>query len=214
MWKCSFRWDCCFCNDGVLSLVTWWLRVVWIGAELPWLCLFTMANLDLLFVARAGFPLTVKRRKRSASSATCCSTCVGFSLMIWIAVWTEKCGPMELHCSARDCIPGPLNVAWPDICTSVLYRCPMGDSTRNDLFQDFYLRHFLEVSKSGLRSFTDLLCFLNLVIRLDSLELFTFFTQVKDGPHTIYYEHTPTCHIHWKISSLLKKIQIESTCSG
>ena len=35
LWKCSFHWDCCFSNDGLLSLVTLWLYFCRIRAGFP-----------------------------------------------------------------------------------------------------------------------------------------------------------------------------------
>ena len=40
-------------------------------------------------------------------------------------------------------------------------------------------------------SFNDRLWIVNLMVHLNHLDLLTFFTQVKDGPHTIVHEHTP-----------------------
>ena len=51
--------------------------------------------------------------------------------------------------------------------------------------------------------FSDRLCFVNLMIHLNSLDFFTFYTQGKHGPHTIVHEHAPNCLMHGKSIQLL-----------
>ena len=83
---------------------------------------------------------------------------------------------------------------YENTCSSVLNRFPTGDSNRDTLVQDSVCQfchdeipsescgNVCEVLKCSLHSFIDRLFLVTLRIRQKSLEIFTFFTQVKYGP--------------------------------
>ena len=65
------------------------------------------------------------------------------------------------------------------------------------------MRHCFFRSWSLACAFSMIVCVVLIWWFFKFLLIFTFFTEVTDGPHTIVQEHTPNCFSHKKLSNLL-----------
>ena len=80
---------------------------------------------------------------------------------------------------------------------------PMDKFYSRILFASFAIKKFHRILRQRL-FFNDRVCFVNLVIHQCSLDIFTFFTQVKGRTQTIVHEHcSKKAKNHWQFTQLV-----------